>query len=196
MRRIVYMLAALALSAVAIAPLAGADPVQPLPPQAAEQAINAPGRVVADSVHRVSPAEAANAGRQPGWVTEGTPPKARGVQSARRLAAYTICWSGWFGVAWGTWPYDRYVYHDAYWCGNGWTLSYRTQHVLLDSSFCNHHDAYGYKEWGGVGDYDVGVMSGGNFDCNSAIPWITYYHNQWFRTYLAADGGAFIYDYN
>ena len=184
---------------------------QPLPPEAAAQAMSAPGRLVATAVKRVPLAAALAAGRQPGWTTEvetGLTPEqavaaAAGVQSrhagrgplaARRAYPATICWSGYFAVEWGGWPYGQIVRHNAYWCGNGYTLSYRTQHVTLSADgICSYHDAYGFKLWGGVGTYSVGVRSGGSFDCPTTVPWLTSHSNNYFDTYLAADGGAYVY---
>jgi hypothetical protein len=144
----------------------------------------------AGTVHAITPGEAYALSQQPGAVTEIiaglTPAQAFGLDGpapvkASPLAADAtvgqyICWSDYQyppHVTWGTYPLQQTVYDHQSWCAYyGRYITSRTQYVSLGSTFCSHHDPYGYRLSGGVGYSWVSTRAGGSFGCPTGLPWL------------------------
>jgi hypothetical protein len=143
------------------------------------------------AVHEITPTEAFKLSQQPGAVTEIapglTPAQAFGLDepaSPARSSALAadatvgqyICWSDYQyppHVTWGTYPLQQTVYDHQSWCAYyGRYITSRTQYVSLGSSFCSHHDPYGYRLSGGVGYSWVSTRAGGSFGCPTGLPWL------------------------
>jgi hypothetical protein len=145
----------------------------------------------AGAVHEITPAEAFALSKQPGAVTEIapglTPAQAFGLDSAASTGATSplaaeatlgqyVCWSDYQyppHVTWGTYPLQQTVYDHQSWCAYyGRFITSRTQYVSLGSTFCSHHDPYGYRLSGGVGYSWVSTRAGGSFGCPTGFPWL------------------------
>jgi hypothetical protein len=149
---------------------------------------SAPGAFGAATVPAISPREAYDLSQQPGAVTEIlaglTPAQAFGLDgggpnsplAADATVGQYICWSDYQyppHVTWGTYPLQQTVYDHQSWCAYyGRYITSRTQYVSLGSTFCSHHDPYGYRLSGGVGYSRVSTRAGGSFGCPTGLPWL------------------------
>lgn len=159
------------------------SPAKPLPPQAAQAAIDAVGQHSA-SVHQVSVAEAMQAAHRPGAVTEGS-------LGARRLASAlgTLCFSGSVSAKWGTWPYDQHVTDHTYWCAvYGGYITYRSTYVTHSGSLCSGSGDYSFRINGGVNYQYVYYESGAYFNCPTTIPWVNVNRHDWLHILVDAWG--------
>jgi hypothetical protein len=158
--------------------------------EAVSMASTAPA-VAAGNVRRITPAEAYALSQQPGAVTEIaaglTPAQAFGADTTAAAAPKSsfaaeatigqyVCWSDYQyppHVTWGTYPLQQTVYDHQSWCAYyGRYITSRSQYVSLGSTFCSHHDPYGYKLSGGVGYSWVSTRAGGSFGCPTGVPWL------------------------
>jgi hypothetical protein len=175
--------------AAAVSAAAQAAPPTPLPPQAAAAAASAPAVVELGRAIPVSPAWAEAFSRRPGAVTEGHVPSR---SLAGRRMTESRCWFGAGKVTWGLWPYQQNVVQNTTWCAYyNESITYRSTYITLDDdlqTWCNAHDPYQFKTAGGAGYWFVDVQGGGYFDCQTSIPWITIYHNDWAIFEYTANG--------
>ena len=163
------------------------------------QLASAPPAFGAATVQQITPSQAYALSQQPGAVTEVaaglTLAQAFGLSSQAAssetsslapdaTAGQYICWSDYQyppHVTWGTYPFQQTVYDHQSWCAYyGRYITSRTQYVSLGSTFCSHHDPYGYKLSGGVGYSWVTTRAGGAFGCPTGVPWLTFNHDDSF----------------
>jgi hypothetical protein len=145
----------------------------------------------AGTIRQITPADAYALSQQPGAVTEiaaGLSPAqafrldgaasatAKSSLGAAATIGQYICWSDYQyppHVTWGTYPLQQTVYDHQSWCAYyGRYITSRTQYVSLGSTFCSHHDPYGYRLSGGVGYSWVSTRAGGSFGCPTGVPWL------------------------
>jgi hypothetical protein len=182
-RRVLSIIGVLAATG-SFAASAAADP--PLPPQAAPQAHEA----IAGLSHQVSIAEARAAAHRPGAVTEGSLPETSRSLQRRSDTDGTICVFASPRDQWGTWPEDKVVYQNTYWCFRGGLIAYRSTTVTLSSTLCTTHNPYQFRVDGGVGYSTVTVQGGGSFTCPTPIPWVNLNYNEWSQ-WQYANGGLY-----
>src|SRR5205823_6193750 len=94
--------------------------------------------------------------------------------------------------SWGLWPYHQDVRDQTYWCERHYAITYRSTTVLLDGLLCGHHDPGNDRIGGGIGWFYVETNSWGNFDCQTAIPWIVYHYLRQMHLVHRGDGSAAI----
>jgi hypothetical protein len=149
-------------------------------------------------VRSVSPAEAAAAGHVPGALVEGSVVDATATGPSPAVTAAlpsTNCWAVDIPVRWGlVYPFYQWVHAIDYWCsyGLGGPMTYRSTQVSLDGQYCSWHDPYSFWLAGGTGYTTVQYRAGGNFDCNSSVPFVTWHYNRWHNDQLTTWGGAWV----
>jgi hypothetical protein len=153
---------------------AGASSPQPLSPDQAQVDMTSGDTVSAGTVQTVPVSTVKQVAQQPGSINEGSPPwspNPRIGTSSNAVTATVLCYSAALRETWGTYPYQRRVTDNEYWCApQGGNLSYRTSHVLLNdgiSGLCSASGPYSFKFGGGVGYRYVYVQSGGHFACTT-----------------------------
>jgi hypothetical protein len=179
--------AAGAVTALALAAPAGAGPPNPLPPQAAQQAVDAVATHASteqQQAQQMTPAEmSALIGVPVGDLVGGGGPD-RSLASVHRPArsvATVYCWSftdAW--TQWGIWPYQQRVTEYRYWCGYyGGAQTYRSSSVHPGSTLCSHDSGWQSRISGGDGYTYTVVRTGASFSCPTDIPWITIHTDRW-----------------
>jgi hypothetical protein len=190
-RKVLFIL--LLAAAVAV-PSASAKPApRPLPPDQALPLINAPATVDEPAPTPVSKRDALAAMTAPGAATA----LADGYSSAAvAVAASTGCASVTSHVGWGTWPYQRVLYENTYWCAvyGDHITSYSTS-VTTDQTLCSRSDTDHFTYSGGVGYSWVTVQADGTWTC-PIIGVIPYSIGGWIRTAYNAWGNAEIVDHS
>jgi hypothetical protein len=177
------VLIALAVGArvAAAAPPAGEiGPPSPLPPEAAAALSHAPPQLTQGPTIRATAAQALAAAKQAGAKQEGNP------------GGGDPCWQNTWSVQFGYWPYHQIVNLTTYWCSDwlGGPLSYRSSNTTLDGLLCGWSNPYDYRVSGGLGYTTVTVEGGGDFACQTAVPWIVYHYHRWERIEYSTWGGS------
>ena len=175
---------------LAIAPAAAAkQPPRPLLPDQALPLIAAP--VVADqsAPAQVSKQDAVAAMTTPGASTTLAPGYASAATAA---AAATGCAAVTSHVSWGTWPYQRVLYENTYWCAvyADHITSYSTT-ITTDQSLCSRQNADHFPYSGGVGYSWVTVQADATWSC-PIIGVVPYSVGGWIRTAYNDYGNASI----
>jgi len=153
------------------------------------------------TTRQVSPAEARQFGQQKGDVTEGvvpaTPkPAAAGAEATAATAEATTqaaqsCWSGKATLSKGTYPYNRTLIVNTYWCANlGGALTYRSTNVSWSiGPLCNNEGTNQYRISGGVGYSWVKIHAEAWFGC--ATPWWFQLHDSIWMNLVYNSWGSF-----
>lgn len=101
------------------------------------------------------------------------------------------CWSDGWRWGQGVWPYSTSVTLHTYWCGNGFSIQYRSSWVSYDAYLCDGHDPYAQRIEGGIGYMWVTVEGGAYFNCDTLIPWVTIHVHDWVQAQYWASGGDY-----
>jgi hypothetical protein len=158
---------------------------KPLSTEQAMPLINGATTVGASAVTPVSKQDAVAAMTAPGaatTVTDGSASPAVAVAEATGCASVT----SW--VTWGTWPYQRVLYENTYWCAvyGDHVTSYSTT-VTTDQTLCSRQNVDHFTYSGGVGYTWVTVQANGTWTC-PIIGVIPYSIGGWIRTAYNAWG--------
>ena len=181
------------LAALVAAPAAGAgngrgNPTPaPLAPDQALPLINGPVTTGASSVRSVSPQDALAAGAAAGATTSTAP----GYTSpGAAVAASTGCASVTSWVTWGTWPYERTLYENTYWCAvYASHITYWSTTVTTSQTLCRPEGTASFAVSGGIGYSWVEVQANANWSC-PIVGVIPYGVGGWIRTSYNAWGNA------
>ncbi|MFL5962178.1 MAG: hypothetical protein ACJ757_04720 [Gaiellaceae bacterium] len=171
MKKLIILIATLAFVGVG-ASGGSADNPKPLPPTAAQQAVDATATHSGDVQGTVvQPAQV------PGLGGLGEAALAKsGAKAADPCWSITGLWT-----EWGIWPYQQRVTEDRYWCANsvGGAQYYRTSTVHLGTTLCSHSGEWQELISGGNGNTWSVIRTGGSFACPTDIPWITIHTDRW-----------------
>jgi hypothetical protein len=180
LRKVLTTLAVAALVAVPTATAGnGNGKAKPLPADQAMPLIDAPVDSGQSPPTDVSKDEAVTAMTAPGAATT----LADGFTTASAaVAASTGCASVTSWVSWGTWPYQRVLYENTYWCAvyGDHITSYSTT-VTTNQTLCTRQDADHFTYSGGVGYSWVTVQADATWSC-PIIGVIPYSVGGWIRT--------------
>ena len=179
---------------LAIVPAAAAkQPPRPLPLDQALPLIGAPVLVDQSAAVSVSKQDAIAAMTAPGAATMLAP----GYSSAATAAAAaTGCAAVTSHVSWGTWPYQRVLYENTYWCAvyADHITSYSTT-VTTDQSLCSRQNADHFPYSGGVGYSWVTIQADATWSC-PIIGVVPYSIGGWIRTAYNDYGNSEIVDHS
>ena len=170
------------------APAAGAKPPpRPLPPEQALPLINGAATVGQSAATPVTKEDALGAMSGPGAATTLAPGYA---STAAAVAAATGCASVTSWASWGTWPYQRVLYENTYWCAvyGSYVTSWSTT-VTTDQTLCSRQNADRFPYSGGVGYSWVTVQANATWSC-PIIGVIPYSVGGWIRTAYNAYGSS------
>ncbi len=168
------------LAALVAVPAASAKPApKPLPPDQASPLINGPASVDQSPATPVSKDDALSAMTAPGASTT----LATGYSSpATAVAAATGCASVTSRVSWGTWPYQRVLYENTYWCAvYGDHITGYSTSVTTDQTLCSRQNTDHFTYSGGVGYAWVTVQADATWTC-PIIGVVPYSVGGWIRT--------------
>lgn len=182
MRKVLFsiLLAALVVVPAAAAGNAnGKGPAKPLPADQALPLIAAPALVGQSDPAPASKQDALAAMTAPGAETTLAPGYA---SPAAAVAAATACSGVSAHVSWGTWPYQRVLYENIYWCAvyGDHVTSYSTS-VTTDQTLCSRQNADHFTYSGGVGYSWVTVQANATWSC-PIIGVVPYSVGGWIRT--------------
>jgi len=171
----------------------GNGKAKPLPADQALPLINGPVTVSQSAPTPVSKDDAIAAMTTSGASTS----LAAGYTSpAAAVAAATGCAAVVSHVGWGTWPYQRDLYENTYWCAvYGDHITGYSTTVTTDQTLCSRSDADHFTYSGGVGYSWVTVQANGTWSC-PIIGVIPYSIGGWVRTAYNAWGSAAIVDHS
>jgi hypothetical protein len=176
------------LAALVVVPAATAKPPpRPLPPEQAMPLLDAPVVVDQSTAAPVSKDAALAAMTGQGAATT----VAGGYASpAAAVAAATGCASVTSRVSWGTWPYQRVLYENTYWCAvyGDHVTSYSTT-VTTDQTLCSRQNSDRFTYSGGVGYSWVTVQANATWSC-PIIGVVPYSVGGWIRTAYNAYGSS------
>ena len=172
---------------VAVPAAAAKPPPRPLPPDQALPLITGPVTVDQTAAAPVSKDAALAAMATPGASTA----LAGGFPSAAAaVAAATGCASVTSRVSWGTWPYQRVLYENTYWCAvYGGSITSSSTTVTTDQTLCSRQNADRFTYSGGVGYSWVTVQANATWSC-PIIGFIPYSVGGWIRTSYNAYGSS------
>jgi hypothetical protein len=115
---------------------------------------------------------------------------------AQAVAASTGCASVTSWAGWGTWPYDRTLYENTYWCAvYGDHITGYSTTVTTDQTLCSRQSVDHFTYSGGVGYSWVTVQANGTWSC-PIIGVIPYSIGGWIRTAYNAWGNSEIVDHS
>lgn len=157
----------------------GQGAAKPLPADQATALIQAPGSSGQSAAAPVSKGDALAAMTAPDAATT----LAAGYASpSLAVAAATGCASTTSWVSWGTWPYQRVLYENTYWCAvaGDHITSYSTS-VTTDQTLCSRQNVDHFTYSGGVNYSWVTVQANGTWTC-PIIGVIPYSVGGWLRT--------------
>ena len=181
------------LALVAVPAAAAKPPPRPLPLEQAIPLITGPVAVDQAAATPVGKDTALAAMTAPG----ASATLAVGYSStAAAVAAATGCASVTSHVSWGTWPYQRVLYENTYWCAvyGGYVTSFSTT-VTTDQTLCSRQNADHFTYSGGVGYSWVTVQANATWSC-PIIGFIPYSVGGWVRTAYNAYGSSQIVDHS
>jgi hypothetical protein len=187
------LLAALVVPAAQAGNGNGNGKVKPLPVDQALPLITGPTVVDQSAATPVSKDDAVAAMIAAGAATSVS----SGFSSAAAaVAASTGCAAVVSHVGWGTWPYQRDLYENTYWCAvyGAYVTSYTTT-VTTDQTLCSRQNADHFTYSGGVGYSWVTVQANATWSC-PIIGFIPYSVGGWLRTAYNAYGSAQIVDHS
>lgn len=192
-RKALFTLLLLAAIASAPAAYAGNGKPKPLPADQAMPLINAPAVVDLSAATPVSKDAALAAMTAQGASTalaDGYP------SPAMAIAASTGCASVVSHIGWGTWPYQRDLYEQTYWCAvyGEHITSYSTT-VTTGETLCSRSSTDNFTYSGGVGYSWVTVQANATWSC-PIIGVIPYSIGGWIRTAYNAWGSVQIVDHS
>ena len=169
---VLFVLAAVAALVAVAAASAGGSPPKPLPPTAAQAAVDATATHGGDvQGTQVQPAQV------PGLSGQD---QAALAKSGAKAA--DPCWHAdnlW--TEWGTWPYQQRVTETRDWCSGslGGAQTYRVSSARGGTTLCSWGSQYTNFVSGGNGKTWTVVRSGASFACPTDIPWITIHTDRW-----------------
>jgi hypothetical protein len=189
----------LALAALIAVPAAAAGNgngngrAKPLPPDQALPLINGPATVGQSSTSAISKQDALAAMTSPGAATSLA---GEFASPAAAVAAASSCAAVTSWVTWGTWPYDRTLYENTYWCAvyGDRITSYSTT-ITTDQTLCSRSNTDDFPYSGGVGYSWVTVQANATWSC-PIIGFIPYSVGGWLRTAYNAWGNSQIVDHS
>jgi hypothetical protein len=167
----------------------GNGKARPLPADQAMPLLSSPTVVDQSPAKTVSKDDALAAMTAPGAATT----LADGYAStAGAVAAATGCAAEVSHVGWGTWPYQRDLYENTYWCAvyGDHITSYSTT-VTTNQTLCSRSDADHFTYSGGVGYSWVTVQADATWSC-PILGLFPYSIGGWIRTAYNAWGNAAI----
>jgi len=175
------------LAALVAVPAAVAKPPpRPLPPDQAIPLINGP--VSVDQTTTPVSKDAALAAMTAAGAS--TTLDGAYASATAAVAAATGCASVTSHVSWGTWPYQRALYENTYWCAvYGSSITSYSTTVTTDQTLCSRQNADRFTYSGGVGYSWVTVQANATWSC-PIIGVIPYSIGGWIRTAYNAYGNA------
>lgn len=189
------ILMALLIAAFVAVPtaVAGNGKAKPLPPDQAMPLINGPATMGQSTATPVSKADALAAMTSPGAATVLADAYAA---PAAAVAAATGCASVTSHVSWGTWPYQRVLYENTYWCAvYGDHITGYSTSVSTDQTLCSSQNTGSFTYSGGVGYSWVTVQANATWSC-PIIGVVPYSIGGWIRTAYNAWGNSEIVDHS
>jgi hypothetical protein len=171
----------------------GNGKAKPLPPDEAMPLISGPTVVDQSAAAPVSKDAALAAMTSQGAATTVA---AEYSSPAAAVAASTGCASVTSHVGWGTWPYQRDLYENTYWCAvyADHITSYSTT-VTTGETLCARQNTDHFTYSGGVGYSWVTVQANASWSC-PIIGVIPYSIGGWIRTAYNDYGNAAIVDHS